>query len=66
MAIERKVVGTPSKYRGKTITVRFMGPDFLGYVNDIELSGFFLSAAAAESAGQRYVNEQLDAEAKRK
>lgn len=65
MAIERKVVGEPVQYQGRTITARYMGPDLLGYVDDMELSGFFLDLAAVRAAGQRHVDAEIKAEQER-
>lgn len=58
MAIERKIVGE-SEYRGSKITVRRMGPDLLGYVDGVELSGFFINTAAAIAGGERYIDQQI-------
>lgn len=65
MAIERKVVGEPAQYQGRTITARHMGPDLLGYVDDVELSGFYLDVEAVRAAGRRYVDAELKAEDER-
>ena len=62
MALERKIVGKPEKYRGRTITIRYMGPDLLCEVDGIELSGFFVDVEAARSGGQRYVDAEIKAE----
>jgi hypothetical protein len=61
MPITRKVVGKPEAYRGRTITARHMGPDLLGYVDDIELSGFFIDVEAVRSGGQRYIDAEIKA-----
>lgn len=66
MTVMRQTVGVPELYRGSLISVRFMGPDFLCYVGDIEMSGFYVSPAAAVSAGQRYINDEIDAKEKAK
>lgn len=58
MSIQRKVVST-AEYRGSHITVRHMGPDLLSYVDGVELSGFFISTAAAIGGGERYIDQQL-------
>jgi len=58
MAIERQIVGK-SEYRGSEITVRHMGPDLLGYVDGVELSGFFINTAAAIAGGERYIDQQI-------
>lgn len=61
MALKRKLVGKPEEYRGRKITARHMGPDLLGYVDDIELSGFFLDTEAVQAAGQRYIDAEIKA-----
>ena len=65
MSITRKVVGDPERYHGRTITARYMGPDLLGYVNDVELGGFFLDLEAVRAAGRRYVDAEIKAEEER-
>ena len=62
--VVRQSVGAPELYRGSLISVRFMGPDFLCYVGDIEMSGFYISPGAAVAAGQRYINDEIDAKEK--
>jgi hypothetical protein len=62
--VERQQIGATETYRGFPISVRLMGPDFLAYVGDIEMSGFYISPNAAVAAGQRYVNEALKAKEK--
>jgi hypothetical protein len=64
MTLTRQLVGVPELYRGSLISVRFLGPDFLCYVGDIEMSGFYISPAAAAAAGQRYINDEIDAKEK--
>jgi hypothetical protein len=59
MTIQRQIIGAPELYRDRLISVRLMGPDFLAYVDDIELGGFFISPNAAVAAGQRYINDAL-------
>lgn len=58
MGVERKIVGK-SEYKGSEITVRHMGPDLLGYVDGVELSGFFTNTAAAIAGGERYVDQMI-------
>lgn len=59
MSFQRKLVGEPTEYKGYIITVRYMGPDLLGYVNNEELSGFFVDVRAVVAAGARYVDQKL-------
>lgn len=54
----------PEMYRGRTISIVFLGPDFLAYVDDIELSAFYISPKAAVAGAQTYIND--DAKAKEK
>lgn len=65
MTFERRLVVKPEQYRGRTITARYMGPDLLAYVDEIELGGFYMTAEAAREAGRRYVDAEIDAEEKR-
>lgn len=60
--IERKLIGEPFAYRGHTITARFMGPDLLGYLDEEELSGFYLDTAAVHGAGVKHVDAKIKAE----
>lgn len=59
MSLQRQIVGSPELYRGSTITVRLLGPDYICYVDDVEMSAFYLTPGAAVSGGQRYVNERM-------
>ena len=63
--VDRPQIGATESYRGYPISVRLMGPDFLAYVGDIEMSGFYISPNAAVAAGQRYINEALKAKEKK-
>jgi hypothetical protein len=63
--IERKQVGKPVMYEGRKIIVRYMGPDLLTYVDDIELGGFYLNSEAAIGAGKRHIDAEIKAEQKR-
>ena len=65
MPFERKLVGEPAKDRGRTLTARYMGPDLLAYVDDLELAGFYLDAEAAHQAGMRHVDAEEKAKAER-
>lgn len=56
--IHRQQIGAAEDYCGRKITVRLMGPDFLAYVDDTELSGFFISPNAAVNAAQKYINDE--------
>jgi hypothetical protein len=62
MPIERKQVGPTETYHGRELRARYMGPDLLGFVNDMELSGFFLDVEAAHAAGRRHVDAEIKAE----
>jgi hypothetical protein len=64
--IQRPLVGLPELYRDRLIAVRFMGPDFLAYVDDEELSNFFISPQAATAAGQRYITDAIKAKENKK
>lgn len=57
VAESRPLVIPPAKFGRRTVSVRFMGPDFLSYVDDEELPNFYVSAQAAVAAGQRYILE---------
>ena len=59
MSLVRPPVGEPETYKGHTLQARFLGPDLLGYVDDVELPNFYASAAAARDAGRRYVDDQI-------
>jgi hypothetical protein len=57
-------------YEGRTLEARFMGPDLLGYCGLsggtlIELSGFFIDAAAAIAGGKRFVDAEIKAQRER-
>lgn len=65
MALIRKQVGDAERYEGRRIVARFMGPDLLAYVNDIELASFYINVESAIAAGRRYVDEEIKEEAKR-
>ena len=40
MAVHRQRVGAPELYRGYTISVFLMGPDFLVFVGEVEIRQF--------------------------
>lgn len=61
MSLIRKVVSKPEEYRGRTITIRHMGPDLLCEVDGIELSGFFIDTEAARAGGQRHIDAEIKA-----
>lgn len=66
MSVARQRVGEPEVYRGRLISVTFMGPDFLAHVDtDIEMPNFYLTPAAAVSAAQRYINDAEKAKEKK-
>ena len=60
MTLIRKQVGNTLKYLRRSIIVRFMGPDLLCYVDDVELAGFYLTVAAAQKAGKEYVDHAIE------
>ena len=70
MTLVRKLI-VSEVYEGRTLEVRYMGPDLLGYVTapgekvPVELSGFFLDARAAIAGGKRFVDEQIKEAKKR-
>jgi hypothetical protein len=64
MTVQRKIV-SESAYRGKKIKVCFMGPDYLAYVDDREMSGFYISEQAAIGGAQTFINEELEAAGKK-
>lgn len=63
--IERKLIGEPEQYHGRTITVRRMGPDLLAYVDDVELPNFYLTAEAARIGGRKYIDQRRKEDEKR-
>lgn len=66
MSVERKPVGDPEPYHGWRLQARFMGPDLLSYVDDLEMPNFYIDVASALAGGRRYVDAQLKEEAKRR
>jgi hypothetical protein len=64
-AFERRQVGKPELYHGRKLIARYMGPDLLAYVNDVELGGFYTDVEAARAAGRRHVDAEIKEEAKR-
>ena len=65
MAVHRQRVGAPELYRGYTISVMLMGPDFLVFVGEVELANFYTSPGAAVNAGQRYIEDDIKAREKK-
>lgn len=63
MAIARQQVGQPQEYKGRTILLRYAGPDLLCYVDNDELPNFYESMDAGYKAGRKYIDQQ---EAERK
>lgn len=60
----RPQVGPVAKYRGYNITVRYLGPDHLAYVDDgltpeTELGGFYMEPMHALRAGERHVDHLI-------
>lgn len=66
MAVARKQVGEMFMYRGYEIRARFLGPDLLCEVDGDPLPGFYTSVAGVHKAGARYVDDKIEANAKRK
>ena len=64
MTIQRKLVRSET-YEGRTLEARHMGPDLLGFVNGVELSGFFVDARAAIDGGKRFVDAEIKAQRER-
>lgn len=62
---QRPQVGDAERYQGRRLVARYMGPDLLGYVDGVQLSGFYLDVEAALRAGRRYVDEQIKEEKKK-
>ena len=58
MPVERPIVGGTATYRGRKICARFMGPDYLAFVDSTELAGFFTDVEAAHQAGMRHVDAE--------
>lgn len=69
MAVKREVVGDPYMYRGRLVSARYMGPDLLAFVNDVELPHFYDGLEAVRSAGRRWIDaeekDRKEARAKR-
>ncbi len=65
MPLIRKQVGDAERYEGRRIVARYMGPDLLAYVNDIELASFYVNVESAIAAGRRYIDDEIKAAAKR-
>lgn len=63
--VKRQLVGAPEMYRGYLLSVRLMGPDFLAYVDEREMSAFYTSPNAAIAGAQRFVNEEIAAKEKK-
>lgn len=59
--IKRKLIAT-DVYEGRCVEVRYMGPDLLAYVEDIELSGFYLNTQGAFEAAKRHIDAQIKEE----
>ncbi len=65
MAVSRPQAGRDMLYRGRVIVARHCRPDLLGYVDDVELNGFYKDTAAVWRAGVRYVDEKIKADEER-
>jgi hypothetical protein len=61
VAVKRRQVGDAERYHGRRLHAGYMGPDLLGYVDDIELGGFYLTVEAAIGAGRRHVDAEIRA-----
>lgn len=66
MVVKRPIVGDPYLYRGRTVSARYLGPDLIAYVNDVELPHFYLDIEAVRGAGRRWVDAEEDERAKGK
>lgn len=64
MAVNRKIVGH-EKYQGRELVARYLGPDLLAYVDNVELSGFYLDSKGAMLAGRKHVDAEIKAEKER-
>lgn len=60
MSLTRKLIAE-TIYQNHRIEARYMGPDLLAYVNDIELANFYVNTQAAFEAGRRHVDYELKA-----
>jgi len=58
MTINRKLIAT-EEYRGRTIEVRFMGPDVISMIDGVELPNFFLSSDGARRTARRCIDDWL-------
>ena len=63
MTLQRKLVDCVT-YKKHVIDIKYIGPDLLCYVNEIELPNFFVNIRSAIEAGKRFVNEKLKEEKK--
>lgn len=61
MPVARKQVGDVHRYRGYEIRVRECQPCLVAEVDSTELSGFFSSVDAVRKAGERYVDDKIEA-----
>ena len=52
--------------RGRDCVIGYVGPDLIAEVEGIELSGFYVDAADANSAINRYIDAEEKAKEKRK
>lgn len=59
MAIERQKMGAPEEYRGYLISLVYLGPDFLSYVDDREMPNFYMTPAAAVNGAQTFINREI-------
>lgn len=57
MTVERTTVKS-EWYEGRLVSAKFMGPDLLAYVGDVELPNFYETPRAAIAAGKRYIDEE--------
>jgi hypothetical protein len=64
MSVVRKLVKS-EEFHGRKLEARHMGPDLLGYVDGVELSGFFIDVEAALAGGRRFVEDEEKEAAKR-
>lgn len=66
MSIQRRQVGSTELYHGRKLTARYLGPDLLAYVDDVELNAFYTDVESARAAGRRHVDAEIKEEEKRR
>lgn len=66
MAFERKPLGLPYVYQGRSIVLRIMQPDLIAEVDGIQVGQFWRDFEAGLAAGKRHVDEEVKEEEKLK